>query len=126
MYLAFPGDLLLRMLKVCIIPLIFASLVAGMASLPTKAAGRLGGYTVLYYLITTFMAVLLGILLVATIKPGEKRLDRDKVYEEKKKLVEPVDAMLDLIRYDSIAVQLHTLEIEAALVYKTLQVYLHT
>lgn len=98
MYLEFPGKLLLRMLKVCIIPLIFSSLVAGMASLPTKAAGKLGGYTVLYYLITTFMAVLLGILLVATIKPGEKRLDEEVIREDKKKLVKPVDAILDLIR----------------------------
>ena len=105
MYLEFPGALLLRMLKVCIIPLIFSSLVAGMASLPTKAAGKLGGYTVAYYLITTFMAVLLGILLVATIKPGEKEID-DYEYQDKKKLVEPVDAMLDLIRY--IIIHLHT------------------
>ena len=98
MYLEFPGYLLLRMLKLCIIPLIITSLVAGMASLPGKASGPLGLAAILYYLITTFMAVLLGILLVATIRPGEKRFD-DSIKEDKQKLVKPVDALLDLIRF---------------------------
>ena len=78
-------------------PLLFDSLISGMASIPSKAAGKLGGYAVLYYLITTFMAVLLGILLVSTIKPGNKGVDR-AIKVNKNKLVEPVDAILDLIR----------------------------
>lgn len=97
MYLGFPGKLLLRMLKCCIIPLIVTSLISGMASIPGQGAGRLGGLTVLYYMTTTFSAVLLGILLVCTIKPGERGFD-DTVRVPKDKLVEPVDALLDLIR----------------------------
>ena len=96
MYISFPGKLLLRMLKMCIIPLVFFSLVAGMASLPSKAAGKLGGYAIMYYMITTFMAVLLGMLLVATIQPGLKVPPQSG--QEKGTIVQPVDALLDLVR----------------------------
>lgn len=97
MYLGFPGDLLLRMLKCMIIPLIVTSLISGMAAIPGKASGRMGGFAVLYYLITTFMAVLLGILLVATIKPGEKGKKTADGNEDA--VVQPVDSLLDLIRF---------------------------
>jgi len=77
---------------------LFDSLISGMAAIPSKAAGRLGGYAVLYYLITTFMAVLLGILLVSTIKPGNRRAVSDDIKVQRDKLVQPEDAILDLIR----------------------------
>lgn len=96
MYLAFPGDLLLRMLKCMIIPLIVTSLISGMAAIPGQASGRLGGFAVLYYMITTIMAALLGILLVCTIKPGERGQNMADGSEDR--LVQPVDALLDLIR----------------------------
>lgn len=95
-YVEFPGRLLLRMLKMCIIPLVFFSLVSGMASIPSTTAGKLGGYAILYYMITTFMAVLLGILLVATIQPGFKAQQQSE--EVMGSIVQPVDALLDLIR----------------------------
>jgi Na+/H+-dicarboxylate symporter len=98
MFLSFPGDIFLRMLKACIIPLIVSSLISGMASLPTTAAGRIGGFAVVYYMITTLMAVILGIILVASIQPGNKGFDSDSVAEQKGQLTEPVDALLDLIR----------------------------
>ena len=68
-----------------------------MASLPSKAAGKLGLKTVCYYLATTFSAVLLGILLVSTIKPGSKN---NKITDpaDRDRLVHPIDALLDLIR----------------------------
>ena len=43
-----------------ILPLVISSLIAGMAALPAKAAGKLGGLTVAYYMITTLLAVILG------------------------------------------------------------------
>ncbi len=55
MYLNYPGELLMRMLKCMILPLIFFSLVAGMSGLPATSAGKLGGRTVAYYFLTTFM-----------------------------------------------------------------------
>lgn len=96
MYLAFPGDLLLRMLKCMIIPLIVSSLVAGMASIPGQASGRLGCVAVLYYSITTVLAVILGIVLVISIQPGNK--GKKEVDGDENTLVQPVDAFLDLLR----------------------------
>ncbi|ELU13526.1 hypothetical protein CAPTEDRAFT_81133, partial [Capitella teleta] len=96
MYLGYPGELFMRMLKLIIIPLVVTSLIAGMASMPSKATGKLGGITVAYYLSTTLVAVLLGMLLVATIKPG----DHYKVKEvtRERRPVHPADSALDLIR----------------------------
>ena len=98
MYLKFCGDLLLNMLKMIILLLVFTSLVAGMANLPSQAAGKVGGRAVAYYMLTTFLAVLLGILLVSTIKPGDRGDDNiDKAIRNT--ILKPVDAILDLIRY---------------------------
>ena len=60
MYLAFPGDLLMRMLKMMILPLIISSLIAGLANLDMGSSGRMGGRAVLYYMSTTLLAVILG------------------------------------------------------------------
>lgn len=68
----FIGDLFLRLLKMIIIPLIFLSLVDGIASLgDVKAVGRIGGRTLLYYTATTTFAVATGLLLVNLIRPGD-------------------------------------------------------
>ena len=68
--LSLPGELFLRMLKMLILPLIMFSLMAGLGSLDTKVAGALGWRTVLYYITTTLIAVVLGLTLVMVIQPG--------------------------------------------------------
>uniref|UniRef100_H2MAN5 Amino acid transporter n=1 Tax=Oryzias latipes TaxID=8090 RepID=H2MAN5_ORYLA len=69
-YFAFPGELLMRMLKMLILPLITSSLMSGLSAMDTKASGRLGVLTITYYLWTTFIAVIVGIVLVLIIHPG--------------------------------------------------------
>ena len=103
MYLKFCGDLLLNMLKMIILPLVFTSLVAGMANLPSQSAGKVGGRAVAYYMLTTFLAVLLGLLLVTTIKPGD-RGDDDISRAKRNTVLKPSDAILDLVRFDFIFV----------------------
>lgn len=96
-YFQFPGDVLMRMLKCLIIPLIVSSLVAGLGGLDTTTSGRMGLYAVIYYFSTTVLAVMLGILLVMTIKPGEKLSEDVKATGE----AAPgniVDSFLDIIR----------------------------
>ena len=52
--IGFIGDLFLRLLKMIIIPLIFTSLVSGVASLGSaRSVGRVGFRTVLYYTVST-------------------------------------------------------------------------
>ncbi|MCK4343122.1 MAG: dicarboxylate/amino acid:cation symporter [Phycisphaerae bacterium] len=60
-------------LKMIIAPLIFASIVAGVTSLPNmKELGAIGWKTMAYYIITTTIAVTIGLICVLTIQPGKK------------------------------------------------------
>lgn len=66
------GDLFLDALKMLIVPLIVAAVISGVASMgDVRKLGRIGGWTLVYYLSTTALAVLLGLLLVNLLKPGE-------------------------------------------------------
>lgn len=96
-YLRFPGDLLMNMLKMLILPLIVSSLITAMGSLDTNASGRMGLRTVVYYMTTTFAAVILGIILVVTIQPGNKG-EKNITKAGAPKEAEPLDALFDLIR----------------------------
>lgn len=67
----FLGDLFLRLLRMVIVPLVFTSLVSGVASLgDLRHVGRVGLRTVVYYTCTTAMAILVGLTLVNLIRPG--------------------------------------------------------
>ncbi len=65
------GELFLNALKMMIIPLIFSSMILGVTAIgDSRKLGKMGGFTILYYLLTTFLAVTTGIILVNIIKPG--------------------------------------------------------
>ncbi len=69
--IGFLGDLFLRLLMMIIIPLIFTSLVSGIASLgDMRAVGRVGIRTVIYYTVSTTLAITVGLTLVNIINPG--------------------------------------------------------
>ena len=69
--IGFVGDLFLRLLKMIIIPLIFTSLVSGIASLgDMRSVGRVGVRTVVYYTLSTTLAITVGLTLVNIIQPG--------------------------------------------------------
>uniref|UniRef100_A0AAY4DJA0 Amino acid transporter n=1 Tax=Denticeps clupeoides TaxID=299321 RepID=A0AAY4DJA0_9TELE len=100
-YFAFPGEMLLRMLKMIILPLVVCSLVSGAASLDTRSLGKLGGIAVSYFLVTTLIASAIGIALAFIIKPGvgagalnTNDLDLESVSANK----ETADSFLDLAR----------------------------
>lgn len=70
-YISWIGDLFLRLLKMIIIPLIVSSIITGIAGIGSSAGiGRLGLKTLSFYLITSFFAILLGLVLVNSLKPG--------------------------------------------------------
>ncbi|XP_035828686.1 excitatory amino acid transporter 1-like [Aplysia californica] len=94
-YLGFPGRLLLNMLKMLILPLVVSSLITGMASISNSASGKLGGAAVLYYMVTTLLAVIVGIILVMSIGPGENTGKLRRAGKSTK--AEPLDSLLDLI-----------------------------
>ena len=99
--LSIPGEMFLRMLKMLILPLIVFSLIAGLGSLETKVAGSLGWKTVLYYGTTTFLAVILGLILVNVINPGGRNLILEcdnSTHSGTGNELDTLDSILDLIR----------------------------
>ena len=83
--------ILIRPLKLLIMPLVFLSVVVGVTSIgdPSKL-GVIGGSTVLYYLATMLLAVILGTALVTTVQPGEGIPD-----ETRAKLIDQGQAQYD-------------------------------
>lgn len=67
----FLGSLFLNALKMLIVPLIVASIIASLANNQrTSGLGRLGGKTLAWYLTTTTLAVLVGLVTMNLIQPG--------------------------------------------------------
>jgi proton glutamate symport protein len=65
------GSLFIRLLMFIAIPLVLASLIVGAASLgDIRKVGRIGGKTLLLYLITTAIAITIGLSLANIVKPG--------------------------------------------------------
>ncbi|KAG8012264.1 Excitatory amino acid transporter 2, partial [Nibea albiflora] len=98
MVIAFPGDILMRMLKMLILPLIISSLITGLAGLDAKSSGRLGTRAMVYYMSTTIIAAILGVILVLVIHPGNPKLKENLGEGEKNDEVSSLDAFFDLIR----------------------------
>ncbi len=67
----FLGDIFLRLLRMLIVPLIFSSIVCGVAGVGSSArVGRLFGKTFFYYVCTSLFAIVTGLVLVSLIRPG--------------------------------------------------------
>jgi len=79
------GTLFLRLIKMIIVPLVFSSLVVGASSVgDVKKLGRMGGKTIAYYLVTTAIAVIIGLILGNVLQPGAGlELPVDAKYEGK-------------------------------------------
>lgn len=88
----------MRMLKMMIVPLIVSTLIAGVSSVDASTCGRIGRRAVIYYMSTTFIAVVIGIALVLAIKPGK---DANPINEGRKpEPADTADSFLDLLRYN--------------------------
>lgn len=67
----FLGKFFLNALKMLIVPLIVASIIAGISGNgAAEGLGRLGGKTVLYYMMTSLLAIVTGLLVVNLVQPG--------------------------------------------------------
>nr|WP_218627898.1 dicarboxylate/amino acid:cation symporter [Sporosarcina sp. E16_8] len=66
------GDLFLRLIKFIIAPLILSTLVVGVAGTSDpKQLGRIGIKTMSYYLVTTAIAIVIGLAVAFTVSPGK-------------------------------------------------------
>jgi proton glutamate symport protein len=65
------GSLFLNALKMIIVPLIFSSIVIGVAGIGSGGnLGALGGRTLLFYLATTLAAIMIGLVMINLVGPG--------------------------------------------------------
>jgi len=80
------GIIFVNLLKLIAVPLVFASLIKGVASLSDiSKLSRIGGKTIVFYLISTVIAVTIGLFLVNSVQPGktfseEKRIELKEAY----------------------------------------------
>ena len=83
------GVIFVNLLKLIAVPLVFASLIKGVASLSDIARlSRIGGKTIIFYLFSTVLAVTIGLFLVNSVQPGktfseEKRIELKEAYASK-------------------------------------------
>ena len=67
----FIGALFMNALKMIIVPLIISSIITGVSGVGgSQGLGRLGGKTVLFYMTTSLLAILTGLLFVNMLNPG--------------------------------------------------------
>jgi Na+/H+-dicarboxylate symporter len=64
------GQVFVHMLKMIVVPIIFFSLVTGASSLPIKRFGRIGLKTILWYLLCSLLAAILGTCVALLVNPG--------------------------------------------------------
>src|SRR5690606_30053751 len=65
------GTIFINLLKLIAIPLILVSLISGVSNLKDiSKLSRIGGKTISFYLVTTVIAIIVGLVAVNTIKPG--------------------------------------------------------
>ncbi|KAL5255054.1 hypothetical protein ACHWQZ_G014476 [Mnemiopsis leidyi] len=97
--LKFPGELLIRMLKCVILPLVVASIITGLGTINPRTCGKVGGVAVAYYITTTVTAVILGLILVSIIKPGSGgQEDYSRKNVSVNENINILDTLMDLIR----------------------------
>lgn len=70
-WLAFPGKLFLALIQMIVIPLIFASIIRGLAATEDlDQLRKIGLRAVLFFMVTTALAIVIGLTIASLIKPG--------------------------------------------------------
>ncbi|MDU4910057.1 cation:dicarboxylate symporter family transporter [Clostridium baratii] len=65
------GDIFIRLIKMIVVPIVFSSLVVGVASVgDIKKVGKIGGKTILYFEVVTTFAIIVGLLVANLVHPG--------------------------------------------------------
>ncbi len=73
------GRIFMRLIRMLIVPLVFCSLFVGVASLgDVRSLGRMGGKTLGFFMLTTILAIAVGVLLGNIARPGTLVSSRDK------------------------------------------------
>ncbi len=91
------GSWFIRSLQMLVVPLVFVSLVCGTCNLADPAKlGRLGGKTIIFYLVTTAIAISIALVAAIILEPGTGANFSAKAYEAKE-APSLVKTLIDLI-----------------------------
>jgi Na+/H+-dicarboxylate symporter len=92
------GDLFIRLLILAAVPLVFFNLLAGLTALSdVRTFGRLAGKIVGYFVVTDLIALSLGLLSMAILRPGVGMQLRGEVAQEVGTVPSLVDVLLDMV-----------------------------
>src|ERR1700739_148407 len=71
-YISLVTDLFLRLIKMIIAPLVFSTLVVGIAHMgDSKTVGRVGLKTMGWFISASLLSLMLGLLMVSILRPGD-------------------------------------------------------
>src|SRR3974390_444745 len=71
-YISLLTDIFLRLIKMIIAPLVFSTLVVGVAHMgDTKAVGRIGAKAMVWFIAASLVSLLVGMVLVNVLRPGD-------------------------------------------------------
>lgn len=71
------GEIFLRLLKMMVVPLVVTSVMSGILGMgDVRKLGKPGACAILYYLATTLLAVVVGLVVVNVIRPGVGTVDQ--------------------------------------------------
>ena len=95
------GQLFMKLLRMVIVPLVFTSIVAGVASVGSgRTVGRLFSKTLGYYVLTSLLAITTGLFLVNIFRPGEKTDVASAIQADMPDIRTPssaVDILMDIV-----------------------------
>ena len=105
-YFAWLGQLFIKLLKMVIVPLVLTSIISGVASIGSGGLGRLFTKTFGYYVLSSLLAILAGLLVVNIIRPGAVAPPSDMAQQELPELStpsSPKELLLDIVPENVIA-----------------------
>ena len=70
-WLDLPGQIFMRLVQMIMIPLIFASIISGIISNTSENLKTFGLSLLLYFVFTTTVAIIIGLVVTLILKPGE-------------------------------------------------------
>uniref|UniRef100_T1JAH2 Amino acid transporter n=1 Tax=Strigamia maritima TaxID=126957 RepID=T1JAH2_STRMM len=98
MYLGFVGVIYLRILQGLAAPLLVVSVLSSLSKLNLRMAGLIGIRALVYFLITTSIAISIGIALTYLIAPGRYFVASDEKLKQQVRDTTVNDAIMDLLR----------------------------
>lgn len=96
--ISYPGELFLRMLKLMTLPLLVSSIITVSSNLHAGVSGRMVFRTLIYFVLTTILATLIGFAIALTFKPGTAESSQIPDQLGNKKEGKFLDSLLDLGR----------------------------